>query len=96
MLQNIMDDLESLEPFGNKNPFPQLAFKYENATYFNLLKGEHLKFSISGISVLSFFNKHHIQKEGIIIGIPQLNIWENKSGKIFKNYQIMLNNYLKN
>jgi len=96
LFKSIISDLDMLEPFGNKNPIPKIAFKYKNATNFNLLKGEHLKFSVNGINILSFFNKHKINNnKGILIGMPSLNIWESKQGKVYKNYQILLQDYLK-
>jgi len=94
IIKNILNDLDLLEPFGNQNPIPKLAFKYKNGNYFKKIKDIHLKFNVGGISILSFFNKYNIKKEGIIIGLPQKNVWFDRTGNRIENYQILLNKYI--
>lgn len=96
MIDSILEDLMYLEPFGTKNPQPDLAFKFENAKFFNLIGKEknHLKFNINGIDVLSFFNKYNVKNKGIVLGLPQKNIWFNNKGYKNINYQILLKNYI--
>jgi len=96
LIQNTLDDLSYLEPFGNKNPQPDLAFKYQKATYFNKIGEKHLKFNAQGIDVISFNNKYNIKTSGCIIGMPQLNEWYSKNGKKNINYNILLKNYSEN
>lgn len=96
LINNTINELFYLEPFGNKNPQPDLAFKFVNATNFNKIGEKHLKFNTNGIDIISFNNKHNIKQNGIVIGIPQKNVWYSKAGKQYINYQVLLKNYFQN
>lgn len=93
-LQLILEELELLEPFGNSNEYPNLSFKYKNATNFQLLKEIHLKFQVYGINVISFFNKFKVKNQGTLLAIPQKNIWYTKAGVQVVSYQLLLKNYI--